>query len=326
VVELLARLRALLLGGEGTQTAEYRAACVCGNELSGPRRRRPQTVRCPSCARPAFVLGHSPYPPIAGRGPRRRWWGRPLVAAVVTLAVIALLFVWLGPRLRRGDEPPEAPPYAELARERLADARKLLAKGSFHRAAEEARAAADARDRVPAQLSRDEHFQINQTLLEADLLDRLLPVPLEALLAQAEAARDPEQWQARFRRDYQGRAALFYAAVRLEGRTPVFVDDRVRGGGTTARVSLDGLQALAELHLTPGQRLLFGARLASFARQDDGWVIRLEPDSGVLLTDLEVLRRCPPDLIALDDEAPEVLRRQERELRALPPPRLPGRP
>ena len=58
------------------------------------------------------------------------------------------------------------------------------------------------------------------------------------------------------------------------------------------------------------QRLLFGFRIRGVRRlARDHWTVVPEPDSGVLLTDPEVLTGLS---VAPDDELIEVLRRQAR--------------
>jgi hypothetical protein len=73
--------------------------------------------------------------------------------------------------------------------------------------------------------------------------------------------------------------------------------------------------------LDPPPRLIFGGRLAGLAREaGGGWVVRFEPDSGVLLTDAAALAACSP--VPPDADALQTLRRQEewlRELRAQSP-------
>ena len=68
------------------------------------------------------------------------------------------------------------------------------------------------------------------------------------------------------------------------------------------------------------RRMLFGARLAGLAREERGghglWVIRLDPDSGVLLTDEDTAGACGPR--PLDPGLREVLRRQADWAAALP--------
>jgi hypothetical protein len=68
--------------------------------------------------------------------------------------------------------------------------------------------------------------------------------------------------------------------------------------------------------------MLFGARLRDCTREEGGgWVIRFEPDSGVLLTDAEAAAACA----ALEPRLKETLRRQQRWLdeRGVVPPARP---
>jgi hypothetical protein len=66
--------------------------------------------------------------------------------------------------------------------------------------------------------------------------------------------------------------------------------------------------------------MLFGARLAGLGREERGghglWVIRLDPDSCVLLTDEEIAGACCPR--PLDEALRAVLRQQAEWAAALP--------
>jgi hypothetical protein len=56
--------------------------------------------------------------------------------------------------------------------------------------------------------------------------------------------------------------------------------------GERVRLEIGDLTLLHNLPLSEPRRLLFGARLSSIAREQNGvWVVRFEPASGVLLTD-----------------------------------------
>src|SRR5262249_4335134 len=147
-------------------------------------------------------------------------WGGPLAAALLTLSVIAALFLWLGPRLRRDGAPAEpAPPPAEEARRQMAAARRLLEGGKFERAAAAAAAAAARPAQPPpgAPLPPARPAPSSEPLWGARLLADLLP-PLDVLLREAERYGADEQWQADFRKRYRGHAVLFAAEVRPDGR------------------------------------------------------------------------------------------------------------
>jgi hypothetical protein len=85
-----------------------------------------------------------------------------------------------------------------------------------------------------------------------------------------------------------------------------------------AHLELGDLQLLERLPLTQAQRVVFGGRLAGVRREPGrGWVVRLEPDSGVLLTDLGALAACLPDP---DGPPVQALRDRQVEWITLEPP------
>jgi hypothetical protein len=225
------------------------------------------------------------------------------MAALTTLAVLIAVFLVLLPQLSR-------PPSTGDASARLETARRLLEEGSFHRALEELDAAERERQSRPASLGREETRRLERLRRQGRLLDALLNEPLEDLLRQASSVRRDAEWQQHFARDYKGRTVLFDDEVGLDaaGR-PELRSYAVEVGGERARAALEDLTLLRQLPLVPPQRLVFGARLARFERDGDGWVIGFEPDSGVLLTDPEALASWRPSL--LDDDLRAVLRRQE---------------
>jgi hypothetical protein len=287
--------------------------------VRGKRRRRHQVIPCPSCGQPVFVLPRSafpdrrPGPPAAARKRPRAGlaaWRGPLIAAGATLLVLALGFLLLLPYLNR------RPPLDLKAR--LDTARRALAEGSFQRALDELNAASRDAARADA-VPPDERRQLERLHRQARLLDDLLNQPLQDLLRQAAASRFESEWQRRFARDYKGRAVLFDDEVGLDddGR-PQLRNYVVQVGGERARPALEDLHVLRALPLVPARRLVFGARLASFVRDDAGnWAIGFEPDSGVLLTEPDLLASWRPGLV--DDELRKVLGEQERWLRDLPP-------
>jgi hypothetical protein len=77
------------------------------------------------------------------------------------------------------------------------------------------------------------------------------------------------------------------------------------------------LKLLERLPLDPPRRLVFGASLASVAREAGGvWVVRFEPDSAVLLTEEGAVEAS--GLAPVDPEMRAVLRQQAEWLRQLP--------
>ena len=82
----------------------------------------------------------------------------------------------------------------------------------------------------------------------------------------------------------------------------------VGAGDERVLVKLD-LDVFDGLALERPRRILFGARLASVAREGGVWAVRFERDSGVLLTDEGAVAAC--GLVPLDAELRELLRQQD---------------
>jgi hypothetical protein len=234
----------------------------------------------------------------------------PLLAGTATLALVVGAFVVLLPMLTRPRPAPEAPPAAEVRRLQVS-ARRALAEGKYRQAFKDADAAKELSDRRPDALTRDERRDVAQLWRQSDLLARLLDVPLQEIVKQASLAPE-DDWQPRFRELYQGRAVLFDDRLRYDvvGR-PALHAYEVRLGDERVRLAVDELKVLRHLpQLDPPPRVLFGARLANVGRERGEWVVRFDPDSGVLFTDPDAAL-CVP----LDDELRTVLERQAEWLR-----------
>ena len=121
---------------------------------------------------------------------------------------------------------------------------------------------------------------------------------------------DDREWQAHFARRYQGKGLVLDAEIRREpgGGYQVGWDLFAREG--RAKIDVGNLQLLRALPLEQPQCLLFCARLAS-VRLENGrvWVVRFEPDSGVLITEAGAAAACLQRRAA-EPELLEVLRRQ----------------
>jgi hypothetical protein len=251
-------------------------------------------------------------------------WVLPLLAAVATLLILAAVFSLLLPSLVR-QQARRARPSLEDVRARLGAGRKALAEGSFQLAERQLAEALEGREAAGETLPAAESRHLNEAYRQADLLARLSGRSLEEILLEALPVRREEEWRARFAAHHRGKAVVFDDLVRRDaaGR-PALGSYVVRAGGEEARVALEDLEVLRDLPLDPPPRLLFGGRLADIRReQGGGWVVRFEPDSGVLLTDEGAVAAClgPPD-----DRLREVLRRQQQWVAERPAPRaVPGR-
>jgi hypothetical protein len=297
----------------------FEVSCGCGRLQRGLRSTQAQVLRCDGCGEPVFVLPRSPLSVLPAQdgaqstGSRRRSpWLLPLAAAAVTLVVVVVVFIlvfttWLRPGSSGpsgGGEREEA--AVPDAAESMVEGRKLLRDRSFRQALKVLQAAHD-RDR--------RNRELKQLYRQARLLAEQMDVSLETVI---ENLRDlPEKERPEKFKDYAGKSVLFDDVIRRDHRGVHHLTGyEVKVGGEKARVDLD-LKLLRALPLEQPRRLLFGARLESVARGDGGlWIVRFDPDSGVLLTDEGAARACglPP----LDAELRALLRQQAAWVRQLP--------
>jgi hypothetical protein len=314
VVRLLAQVRRWWAARPRPDPSQpFRVACVCGHIVAGLRRQRYQVVPCPSCGNKVFILGYSPIPSSRSRptpsAPVRHWWLAPTVAGVVTLALVVavflVLFSWLNPSAapQRANTEREALPHA------LAAGRRALVEEKYQIAVREFDRARKLRDEHPEALSPAESADLDRLYRESALLADLLSESLGEILQRAAGMREDE-WKAQFLARYQNRAVIFDDRVQRDpAGVPHLTTYEVRAPGEPAVVSLEQLTVLKGLPLDRPQRLLFGARLRSVAREGAGlWVIRFAPESGVLLTDEIAAQNCFPQ--PLDEELKSVLKRQ----------------
>jgi hypothetical protein len=227
---------------------------------------------------------------------------------------VVALFLTLLPLLQRAGPSAAPVPESDRLRQRIEAGRRKLEDGQFRGALDDLSAALGMCELHPELLSQGEARQVQHLHRQGDLLARLLKPSLQEILHQAAQVRHEDEWQGRFNDDYRGKAVMFDGVVRRDADgLPALRDYEVRAGAETARVALEDLDLLRRLPLEPPPRLLFGARLASLSRERGGrWVFRLQPDSGVLLTDPGAVAAC--GLAPLDAELLEVLRRQEEWL------------
>jgi hypothetical protein len=298
----------------------YDVPCLCGQHTRGVRTARHQVVRCLACGAPVFVLGFSPLAPAQPAAPARsRYWRGPVLAAALTLAAVVLAFSFLIralaplPARPRDNGPEEVRGLIAAGREALRDEKFRVAVARFA----EARS---RRDEHPESLSAAEGRELNRLYRQAALLADLLSESLGQILASAAGTRE-EEWRAHFAERYRDRAVIFDDVVTRDaaGRYELATYE-VRAPGEPARVALNDLKLLAALRLAEPRRLLFGARLARLSREEGGghglWVIHLDPDSGVLITDEEVAGACCPQ--PLDADLRAVLERQAEWAAGLP--------
>jgi hypothetical protein len=238
------------------------------------------------------------------------------VAGVVALIAVGAVFAVLLPYVfHDGTGPPDADP-AEV-RTRLERGQGLLSEGKFQLARAELEAARQLAARQAQALTPEEHRHLAQLHRQAALLTDNLDLSLQQILEQA-ATTDAQEWQAQFTRRYRGRAVVFDGVLRRDlGGQVRMLDYFLFVKNEPVRLEWQELRLLAPLPLQEPQRLLFGARLASARREDRGmWVVRFEPDSGVLITDPGAAAAVC--LQPVDEPLREVLQRQQAWLADLP--------
>lgn len=293
--------------------------------LTGSRQQCHQVLACPNCQDNVFVLPISPLPSVQGSEAaaaptvERGFWHPPLRAAVITVALLSvmgmvILVVWLPNRAAAPKQQPKAPPNIDGT---LASAREALGRGYYQTASAELNAVWRHVEDNPATVSVAERRTLAALRSQANLLADLLRESLEQILGHAAGLREAE-WEANFQRHYRGKGVLFLASVRRDAQGQYHISYRPFVGSEEARLELADLRLLRLLPLDDPQMLLFGARLASARREAGGqWVIRFEPDSGVLITNPEAATSCC--LQPLDEKLQEILQRQQHWQEELAP-------
>jgi hypothetical protein len=213
----------------------------------------------------------------------------------------------------------EFPLIAEKGR---TDGIKALDDGNFDKAHQLLAAAASAVDALGGAVEAAD--EIRHAALEAAVFVNLAPGSLEDMLAEA-GRTAPEAWDSKFDLLYKGRSILIdswiTAAPESGGSSGYSLFYRVLPAGEPsnfraesdapperfADLDLAGLELLEQAHPQVGDRVTFGARLASFRYQSDRdrWLVRFEPKSGVFITHLQALQPMgwPPPRAG--DEPPE---------------------
>jgi hypothetical protein len=294
----------------------FTVTCASGHVVRGFRQRRHQVVRCRECGESLFVLPRSPFPSLqqADGSPspsaRASPWRRPLLAAALTVIVVAgALTVFFTVLTRKGATPQEI-------EARIAAGQQAISEGKMHRAAQEFDVAQQLLSQDPNSLSAARTRELRQLQRQAHVLTDLLSESLDELLLRASRSQEDE-WQAQFQQRYRGagkaNAVIFDVQVRRDGAGQFQHDWHLQAGVEPARLEISDLKILHGLPLQQPQRLLFGARLDHVMREQNGvWVVRFDPDSGVLLTDEQAARACCPP--SMDKELPGLLEQQRKWL------------
>jgi hypothetical protein len=302
------------------QAVAYEVVCTCGRTARGHRHARHQVIKCADCGAKLFILPGSPLPPVGsppGQKPLSpsargwRFWLVPLGAAGLTLiAVVCVLRFVIWPLLLPpGTSGPRTDKREEIT-QHIDAGRGALADGDFRRAVQELASARTLREQHPNCLAPEESRQLTQLERQASLLADRLVESLDQVLARW--AMQPERdWKASFQSNYRGKALVLDVNVRRDAARQYEVILRERVGAEPLRLDLHDLKLLHHLPLSDRQRLLLMARLANVRRDTIDnrlWVIELESDSGVLVTDPGAVKIIYPQ--GADGGLDEVLKRQ----------------
>jgi hypothetical protein len=267
----------------------------------------------------------SPLPPVAaGKPPSARlplvrppWKRLVRVALVTVLACAAVLLVVLGwyvstLREMSGVQDKPAQPPAVTVRRLIEAGDRALADGNFQLAAEHLQAAATGRTWLEPAAAR----QLDQLHRQAALLADLSLDPLDEVIRKVAGTEEAEA-QRVFARRFRDKAVVFDAEVRRDAAGRYHLGYVLVCGKDPVRVEIGDLTILGHLPLEKPRRLLIGGRLDSLGREPPNrWVVRLQPDSGVLLTHPGAAAFCC--FGAEGGELDEVLEAQQAWLTELP--------
>jgi len=257
-----------------------------------------------------FVLPRSPFLDRSEKkligSDRGSPWRRPVVAAALTLLVVAVALTYLFVVLARKGT-------TDVSLEsHVAAADQALSEGRLRRAVEELAKARELALGRPDALPASQLRTLDQRHRETSLVADLLSESLGEILVRA-ARSNEDEWKAQFEKRYlgpgQANAVVFDAEVRRDAAGQYHLNWDLEAGNEPARLEIGDLAVFHDLPLDEPRRMLFGARLGRIAQEQNGvWVVRFDPASGVLLTDPRVLSACYP--APLDEEVLETLQRQ----------------
>jgi hypothetical protein len=210
--------------------------------------------------------------------PPRKPWHRRYRLPLIVLGVGCLAAATVGSRLLRQ----ERERLPAIAQESTTEGLEALAAGSFDVAKDRLARAADAL----ARLGDPRQAEAAQVAREAAIFADLASASLEEIVEQV--ATRPGGWD-ELQKVHRGRAVLIDSRVSsVKANGTVELEYRVYAGSRNGLVDLTGLSVFQSQPPRPGDPVSFGARIdAVELGADNVWRIRMQPDSGVLLTTRE---------------------------------------
>jgi hypothetical protein len=221
-----------------------------------------------------------------------------LIAIAIPLLVVATV-AWRIREQRRQE-------YPLIAQEGRENGIPALEEGNFDKAYQllsKAKAAVDGLGEAV-----EDAAEIKHAADEAEAFVNLCSRSLEELLAEA-APKSHDDWKARFDALYKGRYIVFdthileapapgqSSPVQLEyrvfpeGQTTSFKRNDFGSSERNGRIDLTGFQLFDKTAKQAGDRVTFAGKLASFEYNpnEECWVIKLQPKSGVYITHTKAL-------------------------------------
>jgi hypothetical protein len=145
---------------------------------------------------------------------------------------------------------------------------------------------------------------VRQAYLEVAAVRDLLGLPLEDALEPS--ATDPASFAAR----YKGKTVLLDVEVEINPEAGWIIHWAMPiGDNKTIKLHPSGLTLFDDLGVTTSTRVLVAAKLEGIEETEDGMQIRLQPNSGVLVTEFAVLEK----MGLAGDSAADAVRRAQRE-------------
>jgi hypothetical protein len=250
----------------------------------------------PAAARSRVPEAVEPAPARPAEGRRRnlhRW-----LVVLIPLLVVATV-AWRVRQQHRQE-------YPLLAEKGRTEGIPALEEGDFVKANQLLAVAKSAVDALGGNV--EDADQIRNAADEARIFVELIPETPEELLAQA-GRDDPLTWESRFNTLYKGRSIIIDSWVTFApssgGAEPVEILYKVLPPGEASdfrdgknarpdqicSIDLTGFRLFELAPPSVGDRVIFGARLASFKYDNEkgGWLIRFEPKSGVIITHTKAL-------------------------------------
>jgi hypothetical protein len=222
---------------------------------------------------------------------------------VLTLFLLVFLFFFFLEPLLSKKVNPSSPGQEIGVEETIRTARENLARGYFRQARIDLEHL--LQKQIPPSGTKEER-RVRQLAREAAVLSDLLAESLEEILQHA-AGLEAKEWQLEFRHRYQGKAILLDGEFFKDAAGNWQCDYQLFAGKDKAKLEFSSLVLPPKLSLQGRQRMVLGLRLENVRLEPPGpaWVVRLEKNSEVFLTELGAARMVCPDLA--EDEAQKLL-------------------